>query len=927
MLTLGGLTFLSPWLLAALAAIPVLWWILRVMPPRPRGVKFPAFFLLKDLRTDMKTAAHTPWWLLLLRSAVVACVILAFADPVLRLSGALPGGDGPLLIAVDNGWAAAAHWNERVDKLKEYAAQAKRENRPVIFAPTAPEAQDGKVHIYGPMEAADAEKFVAHLKAWPWPPDRAAAAEAMRGVVDRAHPTYAAYLSDGTAAAGDTELFLVLGATGGFSVVADDTVNAPVILRRPPAKPGVASFALERLAPAAADRPMALVAYSAQGNALDNLKFAFPGGKTETSVTWGDMLSGLRSKIARFAVERAGMASAVSLTDSQWQQHPVGIVADPARKDNESFLNEVYYLRRALEGNGAPEIDQPGALLDKSLSAMIWPDSAALTSVERNDLLTWVQGGGFLIRFAGPNLAASAEDDPLLPVKLRFGERAMEGAMTWEKPAKLGPLVKQSPLYGLSVPKDVTVARQLLADPTPEVFERTWLQLEDGTPLITGGNVGKGFVVLIHTSAGPDWSDFCYSGLYVEALQRMIALSAGIGSFKPETVLPPLLIMDGQGRLQPPDRNSVAGPVDPAKDFVPSPATPPGLYGYDRAFRVFNLGDALSSMRPQTGVPHGADKRTYALSGEKSLTADFLSAALWLLALDTLLTLWLRGALGGAAAVASLTKPLVRGGLVLLILLGAVQAARAEGEVGAAGTDPAGHAGSIYFGYVETGDRDADQVSLNGLSGLMRRVNQRTTIRVRGVDGVNLEADALYFYPFLYWPMTEGQAPLSTAAARNVQNYLAQGGLILFDTRDQQFASPSGQVEGATLGARRLRGLTRNIQIPELMPVESGHILGKTFYLLDSFPGLYAGGKLWAEKEPNPAHDSVTSVLIGGNDWAAAWSENPSDRSRFLVVPGGEQQREMAYRFGVNLSMMALAGNYKSDQVHVPYILQRLNRQ
>src|SRR5690606_4542427 len=155
----------------------------------------------------------------------------------------------------------------------------------------------------------------------------------------------------------------------------------------------------------------------------------------------------------------------------------------------------------------------------RDLSAMIWPDSAALTPAERDSLLAWVERGGFLIRFAGANLAAGT-DDPLLPVPLRYGQRAMQGAMTWEKPLGIGDIPPQSPLYGLAVPPDVTVARQVLADPTPEVFEKTWLQLSDGTPLVTGGPVGKGVVVLVHTTAGTDWSNFCYSGLYVEALRR-----------------------------------------------------------------------------------------------------------------------------------------------------------------------------------------------------------------------------------------------------------------------------------------------------------------------------------------------------------------------------------------------------------------------
>ena len=909
MFTLGGITFLTPWLLAAMAGVPVLWWILRVMPPRPKSIKFPAFFLLKDLQTDIKTAAHTPWWLLLLRSLIVILFILAMADPVLRLSGGVPG-KGAVLIAIDNGWAGAANWQQRQDKLKEYVMMLRRTDRSVVFLPTSPEAQDGKIHSFGPMNADDGEKWADHLKPNPWPRDPDAAAGEAQDVVKRDSVSYTVYLSDGT---GDNpsdtkKLMAALQSSGGLTVINDEKVNAPFILRRTASRPGDVAFSLERLAPKAAAEPMILAAYTQDGSVLDTLKFSFPADKKTTDIKW-DILSEMRAKVARFSLETPQMASTTSLTDSQWQQHPVGIVADPSRKENAGFLNEVYYLRRALEMNGVPEIDQPGVLLQKELSAIIWPDSAALTSIERADLMKWVTDGGFLIRFAGPNLSGSAEDDPLLPVHLRFGERAMEGAMTWEKPAKLGPIGQQSPLYGLDVPKDVTVTRQLLADPTPEVFEKTWLQLEDGTPLMTGGNVGKGFVVLIHTTAGPDWSDFCYSGLYVEALQRMIALSAGIGDYKADAVLPPMLVMDGFGRLQPPDRKSVISAVDPHKDFTPSPATPPGLYGDTRQFHVYNLGDALGEMRVLDGVPATASLEGYSLSGERSLKADFLKIALWLLALDTLLTLWLRGLFGG------FVKAGATFGVLCLVMMAAAPA-RAE-------IPTADLASGIYLAYVETGDRDADQVSFNGLYGLMKAVNARTTVKVKGVQNINLETDPLYYYPFLYWPMTDAQQELSTTAARNVQNYLGRGGMILFDTRDQQF----GNLNSATIGTRKLRQLTKNIQIPELTSVAPGHILGKTFYLLDDFPGLYTGGKVWVEKEPSPSFDGVSSVVIGGNDWAAAWTRDPGDRARFLVTPGGEQQREMAYRFGVNIVMMSLAGNYKSDQVHVPYILERMHRQ
>lgn len=634
------IAFLSPWVLAFLGVLPALWWLLRVMPPKPREVKFPAFFLLKDLKTEIRTAARTPWWLLVLRALMAACFILAFAGPVERMSGGFPGSGGPVTIAVDNGWAAAAHWTRRQEKIKELLPRIGRSGRAVIFLPTAPSDSDGKVRGYGPMDAGEAAKWIDRLAPRPWPADYAAAKEAL-GVP----ASYAVFASDGTESAGERDFLKALRGKDGLAVIRDDEVNDPYILKK---NPGSFSFEVRGLG--AASRPMSLMAFGADGGVLDEYKFSFPAGGKKTTVTW-DMPQEMRGKVEHVALKQPAMASAVFLTDSRWRQHPVGIVSDSARKENKSFLNEVYYLRRALEDSGTISIDEPAALMKSKLSAIIWPDSAPVTAEERAALLQWVQDGGFLVRFAGPGLAANP-DDPLLPVKLRYGQRAMEGAMTWEKPVKLGNIPPESPLLGLDAPKDVTVTRQLLAEPSPEAFGRTWLQLEDGTPLITGGSVGKGVVVLVHTSAGPDWSNFCYSGLYVEALRRMVSLSAGITDYKARAVLPPLMLMDGFGQLQPPDEKGIAAAVDPSAEFTPSPSTPPGLYGDRREFQVFNLGDHLSEMKALGAVPAGAAEETYALSGERNLKADFFRAALLLLLIESIVTLALRGVFSFAGEAA-----------------------------------------------------------------------------------------------------------------------------------------------------------------------------------------------------------------------------------------------------------------------------------
>src|SRR3954452_654879 len=132
MLALGSLAFVSPWLLAALATLPIIWWLLRVTPPAPRRIAFPAIRLLLGLVPREETPARTPLWLILLRMALTALIILALAHPLLNPSARL-GADGPLLLVIDNGWGAAHDWPARQRIMNELVDQAERENRQVLL--------------------------------------------------------------------------------------------------------------------------------------------------------------------------------------------------------------------------------------------------------------------------------------------------------------------------------------------------------------------------------------------------------------------------------------------------------------------------------------------------------------------------------------------------------------------------------------------------------------------------------------------------------------------------------------------------------------------------------------------------------------------------------------------------------------------------
>jgi hypothetical protein len=422
--------------------------------------------------------------------------------------------------------------------------------------------------------------------------------------------------------------------------------------------------------------------------------------------------------------------------------------------------------------------------------------------------------------------------------------------------------------------------------------------------------------VLFHISASPGWSSLPLSGLYVEMLKRLLALSAGTPARELAglTSLPPVSLLDGFGRATQPPAD--IAPIA-ARDFAHtrvSPQHPPGLYGaheVESALNVMRADDRLTPLA-QSGM------QTYGNTHARALEPYLLAAAMLLLLFDAMLSLWLRG-----FTPRKLKWPATASVLLFALTLFAPQV-RADDSIDMKA------ALDTRLAYVKTGLADVDSVSQAGLTGLGLMLKARTSYEPLEPIGLDPERDDLSLYPLLYWPMDPREKSLSPKALAKVGDYMRNGGTILFDTRDYSLGAVRGS---ASPGEETLRRLTSSLDLPPLEQVPPDHVLTKTFYILRDFPGRWNGGKLWVEAIPPapkngapPARggDGVSPVIIGGNDWASAWAVDSNGHFLFTPSPGGEMQREMAFRFGVNLVMYALTGNYKTDVVHAPALLQRL---
>jgi hypothetical protein len=621
----------------------------------------------------------------------------------------------------------------------------------------------------------------------------------------------------------------------------------------------------------------------------------------------------------------------VALTDDALQRRKVALLTGREGDEGADLLSPFFYLRQALgpvsELVESPSIDD---LLLTAPDVLILVDVASLGEVESAQILDFVRAGGMLLRFAGPSLAASEvardAEDPLLPVRLRIGGRTVGGAMSWGAPRRLRDFAPDSPFAGLDIPPDVTIAAQVLAQPDPGLAERTIATLADGTPLVTRKFDEDGQIVLVHTTANANWSTLPLSGLFVQMLERLAVSTRG-GALKADAVADqiwqPQRALDGFGDVRDASAGAaVEGTALAARDF--GPELPPGVYSSAAGTLALNLIAPDTTLAPAlwpATVP--VERDTVAVT--RDLRAPVLLAGLALLLVDILAALWLSGRLRGGAVAA-----------VLLALAMPIDARAQDAAPNEAGDRLALQATSaLVLGHVLTGDTRADDMAHAGLRGLSRILFARTSIEPDPPIGVDLERDELTFFPFLYWPITETTPIPSDAAYAKLNRYLRGGGMILFDTRDAELAG----LTRTTPEARRLQAIARPLDIPPLDPIPDDHVLTRTFYLLDDFPGRYRGAQVWVEAAPADAeqaegmpfrnlNDGVTPVVVGGHDWAAAWAVDEAGQPLVRIGMGlsGEEQREMAYRFGVNLITHVLTGNYKSDQVHVPALLERLGQ-
>ena len=477
----------------------------------------------------------------------------------------------------------------------------------------------------------------------------------------------------------------------------------------------------------------------------------------------------------------------------------------------------------------------------------------------------------------------------------------MEGQLTVNKKLYISEFEKDSIFYGLKAPKDITIKKQLIFDTSPEQV-KVLAKLNDNTPLITMLKYGKGEIILFHIGANNDWSNLPISSLFPDMLNRVLLFSKNYNSsnFKNLNLNKEI---DGFGNLVLPKKIVTIDNFDKLKTAKPSFNTPPGQYENDQISVALNLSTNINQyQKEKTNIRMLSN---YSFKKTKDLSSIILKIILAMFILDILITIMLKNNV-------NFSKIFTKRNNLLVFLLFFLTFIKFDGL----------SASNTYLAYIKIEDTQINNISENGLETIRNLLITRTSINPKGVKGLDIKSDYIYSYPFIYWPLTKNLLSIKNPEIIKIKNYLNNGGIFFFDIIG--FSRKNLNLKEKKF--QEIRIFLNEIGANELSIIPKGHTLTKSFYLLNKFPGKWDNRILFIENNNLEYKDGVSSIILGFNDWAKAWAVDNNNLPLFPVVPGGERQRELSYRFGINIAMYALTGNYKSDQIHSKSILKRLSK-
>lgn len=612
--------FGSPWMLGALPpALLIAFLLMRSIERRAKEEDFPAMFILEMLENNDRDPDRMPLWQQMINYGAITAAVIAVADPSWKPQENFTQ-DGPVIVAIDNGWDSSENWESVMEKAQDILRQAHNDDRQVRLVQMAAQDDSGFI-VTPPMDADAALQTLSQITPMPMQVDYAAVTNGLKALTDTSYGA-SYWLGSGLDHIGAQGFASELSAIAPLRYVESDATSLPYVMGPAIFENGDYRLTVRR-ADSTEENNFSISAYAQDDSLLASYQYSFAEGQNEAEILFDvpDFISNdaLASEVFRFSVDAQKNAAANLIVDDQWKPRSVGLVVD-SLSDTDSLLSEARFINTALEDHAELFLGRIEELVESGdISVLIVPDAVTISGAAADKIQQWVEGGGTLVRFAGPNMARQSHaNDPLLPLDLRQGARSLSAnpsAPDVSDGANIGSFNPTSPLRGIALDGDIEIHSQIMVQPGPDVSSKIWASLDDGTPLVSADQKGEGQVILFHTTANTAWGELPLSDNFVDILLGVVASAKSVQNNDTLDLndLSPLLTMNGFGTIENPppyvmDLQSATCEI--------TAANPPGLYGSSLAAVACNLSTKIDDLALMGEMDSGIEREFYAVAND-----------------------------------------------------------------------------------------------------------------------------------------------------------------------------------------------------------------------------------------------------------------------------------------------------------------------
>ncbi len=893
--------FINPYALWGLLSIPIIYYVVRSFPPAPKTFEFSSIYLLKSFNTKITTKSNCPLWLLIFRIFLILLLIAYYSKPYLDKSKINKDIEN-YVVYTDLGWSLASEWNKYKNTIHNIMLEANTLKKNFYLVNNS----DKENNDY--MRFSTTKNLFAYFEKNtpnPWQINTENLLENLNKLKFKKNSRYFYIFSNYDIQSIKKRNIIKDIREKHPDLKIINLVKSVRLIEEPIINGEKIQIKVKRFGELTKSNfVLKITSYS--GQIVLSKTYEFADKSTTTTINEKFPISVI-NQLKKIEIIGERHAAATFFFDDFHKKKEIGILLEGKSYEKSPFLSPVYYIEKALNKENKIIFGKLDKLLDSKVNILIFPDKGEINTKLSKNLEKWLSSGGLLIRFSGPKLAKKSSKFLTTDnknIKIRF----MGGTLSQKNTIGIEDFPNNSIFRDLIIPKDIIIKKQLLLDFKNETSSNILASLKDGTPLVSSKDYGKGKILLFHFTANNDWSNIPMTSLFVDMLARATLLNQidEINSFKEVNIK---YQINGFGELEKTDKIIKSRDSFALRSSFPNKRNIPGIYENEELSIAFNLAGKVD-----TKFFEDKDFYNRKTSDEFSKSVYDLSNILLFLfliisALDILVSSLLKNNINLFKIMKN--KMSIINLFILFILLSKFNYLEANNL-----------ANGTYLAYVKNKDQKINEISYRGLLSLSKALDRRTSISPKGVEEINLSEDDIYYFPIIYWPTGKELTKLVPKIKIKIKNYLNNGGIILFDA--------SAFFKDISLGKKnKYREITKyfeQISLNELTPISNNHTLSRSFYLLNNYPGRWDRGTLLVDSNSINTNDGVSSIILGFNDWASAWAFDDNNFPLFPVVPGGERQRELAFRVGINVIMYALTGNYKNDQIHSKSILNRLRK-